>query len=109
MIKNINSYDVFDTLIGRLCYESNLIFEIIQNKYNLDNFVNLRKKYEFETKNFEDTYSKLKNHYHIDINIIKNYEIFLENDLSIPIYEYLNKINKDDLLISDMYLPHDIL
>tara|TARA_Y100001958_G_C21240765_1_gene568423 strand:- start:1455 stop:3395 length:1941 start_codon:yes stop_codon:yes gene_type:complete len=109
MIKTINSYDVFDTLIGRLCYEPNLIFEIIQKKYNLDNFVNLRKKYEFETKNFEDTYSKLKKHYNIDINIVKNYEIFLENDLSIPIYEYLNKINKDDLLISDMYLPDDII
>ena len=37
MIKTINSYDVFDTLIGRLCYEPNLIFEIIQKKYNLDN------------------------------------------------------------------------
>lgn len=104
-----NSYDVFDTLIGRLCYEPNIIFEIIQKKYNLDNFVNLRKKYEFETKNFENTYDKLKKHYNVDINIIKNYEIFLEYDLSIPIHDYLNKISKDDLLISDMYLPHDII
>ena len=86
-----------------------LVIFIFIKKYNLDNFVNLRKKYEFETKNFEDTKKKKKNHYPIDINIIKNYEIFLENDLSIPIYEYLNKINKDDLLISDMYLPHDII
>ena len=102
-MKTINSYDVFDTLIGRLCYEPNIIFEIIQKKYNLNNFIKFRKKYEFETKNFEDTYSKLKNHYNIDINIIKNYEIFLEYDLSIPIYEYYNKLVYYSSLVNQKY------
>lgn len=105
----INSFDIFDTLIARLCYEPNIIFEIIQNKYNLTNFVNLRKKYEFETKNFEKTYDKLKEHYNIDINVIKEYEIFLEYDLSIPINENINKICKDDILVSDMYLSNNII
>lgn len=105
----VNSYDIFDTLIGRLCYEPNIIFEIIQKKYNLNNFIKLRKKYEIETENFEETYIILQNHYNIDMNIVKKYEISLENDLSIPIYEYLNKLHKDDILISDMYLSHDVI
>ena len=100
-----NSYDVFDTLIGRLCYEPIIIFQIIEQKYNLNNFCSLRIQFEHETQNFDKIYKYLENIYKIPLIEVKKFEIFLEYELSIPIYEYLDKVNKNDILISDMYLP----
>lgn len=34
----ITSFDVFDTLVGRLCFEGHNIFDIIENKKCLSNF-----------------------------------------------------------------------
>ena len=105
-----NSFDIFDTIIGRLCYKGTEIFEIIENNKKLHNFKNNRILSENSSKTFDEIYNKLQIIYKdIDITEIKNYEIFLEKELSFPINKYLNIIKKNDLLISDMYLPKEII
>jgi FkbM family methyltransferase len=106
----INSYDIFDTIIGRLCYKGTEIFEIIEINKKISNFKNNRILSENKSKTFDEIYIKMQNIYK-DINMeeIKKYEIFLEKELSFPINKYLNIIEKNDLLVSDMYLPMEII
>lgn len=99
-----NSYDVFDTLIGRLCYEGNNIFTIIEKTKNIERFKENRIKYESQTKNFDETYFMLDKHYGKNMSEIKELELKLELEMSFPIVKYLNRICIDDILISDMYL-----
>ena len=105
-----NSYDVFDTLIGRLCYKGTEVFEIIEKNKKIENFKNNRILSEKSSKTLDEIYNKLQNTYKdIDINEIKNYELFLEKELSFPINKYLNSVKNNDLLVSDMYLSKEIV
>uniref|UniRef100_A0A6C0C662 Methyltransferase FkbM domain-containing protein n=1 Tax=viral metagenome TaxID=1070528 RepID=A0A6C0C662_9ZZZZ len=105
----MNSYDVFDTIIGRLCYTGHNIFQILENEYNIIDFKKNRIFYESLTKNFDKTYQELQNYYKKDLSHIKQREIELEYELSFPIVKYLNKIKKKDILISDMYLAENTI
>lgn len=100
----INSYDIFDTLIGRLCYDGKEIFTIIEKLKNITNFRDNRLKFESETKDFDKTYLLLEKHYNMNMSNIKELEICVEQELSFPIVKYLKNVNQDDILISDMYL-----
>ena len=103
-----NTFDIFDTLIGRFCYKGEFIFDIIENKQKLTNFKEKRMRYEEQYKSFDTLYYHLQNEYpEIDINIIKQYELDLELEMSFPINKYLNLVDKNDLLISDMYLNEE--
>lgn len=100
-----NSFDIFDTLMGRLCFSGTNIFKIIEKKYNIKDFALIRQK--CETKGIDVIYEGIKKHYSdldIDWDRIKNYELELEYDLSFPINKYLEMIGPDDILVSDMYL-----
>ena len=105
----MNSYDVFDTIIGRLCYTGHNIFQILENQYNINDFKKKRIFYESVTKNFDKTYQQLENYYKKDLSHIKQRELELEYELSFPIVKYLNKIKENDILISDMYLSENTI
>lgn len=100
----INSYDVFDTLIGRLCYKGKEIFNIIEKTKNINDFALNRIKYEEYSKDFDDTYLLLEKYYNMDMSEVKELELFIEYELSFPIVKYLKNIKPNDILISDMYL-----
>lgn len=100
----MNSYDIFDTLIGRLCYHGKDIFSIIERVKNLEGFSDKRITFESQTKNFDKTYLLLEKYYNKNMQDIKQLELELEHELSFPIVKYLNKVSVNDLLISDMYL-----
>lgn len=100
----IKSHDIFDTLIGRLCYNGKYIFSIIEKKKNIPNFRINRIKFETQTKNFDKTYELLSAYYKQDMTYIKEYELYLEFELSFPIVNHLNSVENNDILISDMYL-----
>ena len=99
-----SSYDVFDTLIGRLCHTGVNIFSVLENISNLDNFKVNRITYESQTKDFDETYLLLENHYGKNLNYVKKLELELELEMSFPIKKYLKRIQTNDILISDMYL-----
>lgn len=98
------SYDIFDTIIGRLCYHGKDIFDIIERKTKLKDFKEKRILFESTTKDFDETYKKLEIHYNTNLNHIKEYEIKLEYEMSFPIVKYFDQIKDTDFLISDMYL-----
>jgi FkbM family methyltransferase len=105
----MNSYDVFDTIIGRLCYKGYNIFEILEQKFNLLNFKNNRMNAESVGGGINNFYKYLECLYGIDLIEIKNYELYLEKKMSFPINKYLNMISESDILVSDMYLDEDII
>jgi len=100
----IQSHDIFDTLIGRLCYDGKDIFTIIEKIKNIIEFRNNRIKFESITKDFDKTYLLLEKHYNMNMSDIKDLELQIELDLSFPIVKYLKNVKEDDILISDMYL-----
>lgn len=127
---DVISFDIFDTLITRLCYEPDDLFKIMSEKINNTtgksiNFLNIRKEAEalawqkkqaFTTIN--DIYDNLPNVSEFTVeesNKLKQMEIELETELVIPrrsmlsLYNRLKKIGKRIILVSDMYLTSDII
>ena len=81
----INSYDIFDTLIGRLCYNGKEIFTAIENIKNIKDFRKNRTKFETQTKDFDKTYLLLEKHYNTNMSHIKELELHIEKEFSFPI------------------------
>lgn len=125
----IVSFDIFDTLITRLIYEPDDIFEIMEEKLKDINhstsIKSIRKNAEIKAidrlkkdVNIDEIYDELKRIYgynNQEIEKIKNTEINLEIDLSIPrkdmigILKTLMDSGKKVVLTSDMYLNKNIL
>lgn len=103
----VNSFDVFDTLIGRITDSGHVIFDILEKYFNLANFKQFRIQYECETENFDRTYTLLEERYNQRLDHVKQKEIDLEYELSFPILKYIALLKSEDILISDMYLSHD--
>lgn len=98
------SYDIFDTIIGRLCFNGHDIFSIIEKNIGLNEFKMKRIEFETITKNFDKTYDMLSNYYNKSMHDVKKLELELEYDMSFPITKYLMQVKTEDILMSDMYL-----
>jgi FkbM family methyltransferase len=101
-----NSFDVFDTLIGRICYKGTIIFDIIEQTSGIKNFANIRR--ECETVGIDNIYKKIQHVYPVvNMESLKELELKLEYDFSFPIWKYLNRVKPEDIFISDMYLSEN--
>lgn len=98
------SYDIFDTIIGRLCYNGHDIFSILEKKTCLNEFKRKRIEFEIITKNFDKTYDMLSSYYNKSMEDVRKLELQLEYEMSFPITKYLLQVKPEDILISDMYL-----
>ncbi len=126
---DIISFDIFDTLITRKIYEPDILFKIINEnmpkkiKLNKD-FYTIRKEAENEIRtelndpDIHQIYDRIQKKCSLsnkEKEELKNMEISLEKKFLIPRKDILHlfnrlKENKNTLiLISDMYLPSDIL
>jgi FkbM family methyltransferase len=105
----MDSYDVFDTVIGRICYKGTNIFKIIETLFDISGFETIRISHEKST--LDDTYKSMESVIpsSINLNIIKKKEIELEYDFSFPIYKYLNNVTPSDIFVSDMYLSSETI
>lgn len=123
--KKVNSYDMFDTLFARKCYEPENIFHNVENRFALEinndindmDFVNKRKQAEAKLYNndfftLEDVYRVLVEDFDISpayASILIKYELDEEFKNLIPIKENLDKLKPNDIVISDMYLSQKFL
>lgn len=112
-MNTINSFDIFDTLLTRRVKKPTDIFYIIQTQYNIDNFyINRINAEKLSNGTFDDIYNqyaKLLNISQQETEKLKEIEILTELEHIIPIKTNLNKVQNNDILISDMYLDEKVL
>jgi hypothetical protein len=118
------SFDVFDTLIMRKLLHPHDVFDIVGRKMQIAEFRVRRIEAELSLyregyyPKLQDIYSRLQ----IDLNLshdiaekLMDLELQIEKEVLIPrnkmveILNYALQLNKRVYLISDMYLPEDIL
>ncbi len=123
---DVISFDIFDTLIYRKVEQPKDIFLIMSTEMRHNDFTNIRKKAENQAREamfankgtrevlLHDIYKVLEEKYGIN-PIWQNREIELELELSIvnpymhQVYDRLQKAGKTIVLMSDMYLPKNVI
>jgi hypothetical protein len=113
----VRSWDVFDTLIARKCGHPYGIFDLMGATFG-DGFKSARVYAEISARasrqeiSLSDIYDKLqistgwsveKRQSALDL------EIRLEFENVIPIAENLSRVSDGDIVVSDMYLPHEVI
>lgn len=129
---DVVSFDIFDTLVLRNVFEPVDIFKAVEVRYKSENngtrladgFYKERveaehrariKKSNQEDIVFDDIYEELSKKYPTVFNQLKALEIEVEfdfivkNEAMFEVFQYAKLKNKKIILISDMYLPKDIL
>lgn len=115
----LKTWDIFDTLIARRCVAPHLIFQIIEQKFNIGGFAQARIMAESRVRsrtlnyNFDDIYNEFQKIVtNVDSNLcqqLKKIECNTEIEQAIPITENILQVKAGDILISDMYLPEEII
>ena len=96
----MNSFDVFDTLIGRRFVTSDIIWAQIEHEFKHENFAKDRVAADNGQRGLEEIYEAFGG---TDAQMAR--EIELEIKFAFPIAKNIQKVQDGDILISDMYLP----
>lgn len=111
--KLVKSFDVFDTLMGRICGEPDEIFNDIAAVTKYPNFQHLRKLSESKSdgswESIWEQFRKLTSLSQSETTTLKNMEWDLEKTYSFPILMNVSCLNSIDILVSDMYLSHGMI
>jgi len=106
----VNSWDLWDTLISRCVIKPTDIFYIMEEKTGLKGFAQHRILAEKKSRtgvietNLDRIYMFL-DYSDFDKKKLKEMELYLEKELCVPIHSHINNFDKNDIIISDMYLP----
>ena len=111
------SFDLFDTLIARRCNDPLTIFEIVEARSGLRGFAAARKEAERRAKlsgeyTIDTIYNEIPNLLDVSegaADVLKALEIETEIEEVIPIAENIRLVRDGDIIVSDMYLPADVL
>lgn len=109
----MKSWDLWDTLISRRVTNPDEIFQIIEIYFNAPNFKSKRILAEKRARSGQNEEITIDEVYEfIDFpteerNRLKILEMDLEKKFSYPIKENTMALCKDDIIISDMYLPKE--
>ena len=110
-MQQINSFDIFDTLLARTVKQPTDIFNIIEEKFPYSNFKALRIRAQSNSNHtMDDIYNQFKiitNESDDIISQLRNFELKTEMENTIPIISNILKIKNGDIFVSDMYLSHD--
>ena len=112
-LKYVQSFDIFDTLLARTVVVPSDLFDIIEQKFPYPNFKQIRLLAEKNCNGTMDgIYSniqQLTNEPKEIIQILREFELQIEMENTIPIMTNIVRINDGDILVSDMYLsPYEI-
>lgn len=106
-MEKINSFDVFDTLIGRRYINNDIVFNSIEQISKVKNFAAERKAADDGNRSLLEIYKYLHQIGLIteqQIYALKQLEILYEISNIFPIKENIDKVKHGDLLVSDMYM-----
>lgn len=116
--RTVNSFDLFDTLLVRRALHPHRVFEDVERALGAIGFVQARISAERALRergvNFDldDIYLELVAGNTCSPEIaerLKSAEIEAEFDHAEPVRENLARVRENDLVVSDMYLPEDVL
>ena len=109
----VNSFDIFDTLIGRVHGEPDSIFDIVSKIIDYPTYKHIRKLSE---KQSNGTWNDIWNRFEANtkmhksrIEDIKNIEWNTEKKYSFPITTNICIITNNDILVSDMYATKNMI
>jgi FkbM family methyltransferase len=112
----VNSFDVFDTLIARRCIDPLLVFEAVEGTTGVAGFAAIRREVEValsgSSPTLADIHAGIADRLGLDAAAaaaLTKAEIDAELDQVIPIAENLARVTDGDLLLSDMYLPTNVI
>ena len=111
------SFDLFDTLVARRCYDPLAVFRNIEAKSGIANFAERRHHVEMaifgrQTYGLDDIYNILVAEAFLtakQAQVLRLMELAEEWETLFPISEIIAHVNPDDIIISDMYLPFDFI
>lgn len=111
VVTQVNSWDIFDTLLFRVCKDPVKIFNEVEKKF--PSFC--ERRILCEKKNglsFDTIYETMKTTYgysDVVINEMKHSEFKAELDNIYPIVSMIEQVKPEDILVSDMYYPESII
>ena len=113
----VRSFDLFDTLITRRCKDPSAVFEIVEARSGVRGFARARKKAEERVQSngeytLDTIYSELPALLNVSEKLsssLKALEIAIEIEEVVPIAKNIRLVRDGDIVVSDMYLPADIL
>lgn len=111
------SFDLFDTLIARRCFEPKAIFQLVEEKSGVSGFARWRQEEEYKLwqagdYTFDDIYEVLgmaTGWPESTLSRLRMLELAEEWENIIPIKEMVERVHPGDLIVSDMYLPLSFL
>jgi len=127
---DVISFDIFDTLLTRGILKPDDLFELmrlkVKNMFDIDmNYIEVRKNAEWEANKTKGAYTNIHDIYaefekitgfeHEVVEQMKQLEMDLEYNLILPrrdmrkIFNGLKKAGKHVILVSDMYLPGEVI
>ena len=114
---DVFSFDLFDTLVARRCFDPLAIFRAVETKSGTPNFARQRQAVEAALWNagdydLNDIYRALGEATGWPqgvLDLLRALELVEEWDNLIPIAQMVAKVRPDDVIIADMYLPDGFL
>jgi len=107
-MREIKSFDIFDTLISRTVENPIDIFDIVEKQFPYNNFKNLRIQSQNQSNHTMDSiyneFKNITNESDETINKLREFELITEMENTIPIFSNISKIKDGDIFVSDMYL-----
>lgn len=107
-MKEVTSFDIFDTLLARTVPNPTDIFDIIEIQFPYPNFKSIRQKAQNNSNQTMDSiYTEFKNITNESDSVIQSlreFELLIEMKNTIPIMSNISKIKNGDIFVSDMYL-----
>lgn len=116
-LPEVFSFDLFDTLVARRCFEPTAIFRLVEAKSGVRDFARLRRAVESGLwasgdYTFDDIYAALGQATGWPaptLATLRMLELAEEWDNLFPVREMVARVGADDMVVSDMYLPLSFL
>jgi hypothetical protein len=115
-MKIVDSFDLFDTILGKKNNNQNIIFNKCMELNKLPNFTEIREQAEIKAKeknkfyNLHHIYKYIQNHYKLNYSKLINcisIELIVEAENLYPIYTNINKLTTDSILIIESYFTSE--